>query len=61
MKTYTVTATLKFPSCTDRGASFEITAKNKAAAISEARARVRRECLYDRHDGPLNYSAVESN
>ena len=60
MKTYRVTAALKYPSVYDRGTEFVIEkVKNKKEAISEARAKVRRDALYDRHDGPLEYSAVE--
>lgn len=57
MTAYEVTAALKNPSAYDSGATFTIRAKNKAEAIKEARAIVRRECLYDRHDGPLRYTA----
>lgn len=60
MKTYTVTASLRNPSCYDSGATFEIEAQNKKEAIKEARKMVRREMLYDRHDGPIDYEAEEA-
>tara|TARA_R110000822_G_scaffold44489_11_gene119326 strand:- start:282 stop:467 length:186 start_codon:yes stop_codon:yes gene_type:complete len=57
MKFYTVTAKLKYPSAYDSGATFDIEAPTKAAAIKEARETVWREGLYDRLDGPLIYRA----
>jgi len=59
-KTFIVTAALKFPSAYDRGAEFEIRTNSKADAIKQARAEVRRERLYDRHDGALIYSVREA-
>lgn len=61
MKTYVVTVIPKNPAYNDRGNSFNIDAANKAAAISQARKRVRFEMLYDRHDGPLEYRCVEGD
>ena len=60
MKTYTVTASLRNPSCYDAGATFEIEAQNKRDAIKEARKMVVREMLYDRNDGAINYAAEET-
>ena len=60
MKSYIVTAMPKNPAYNDRGHEMEIDAESKAAAISEARSRVRRDCIYDRHDGPIEYSAIEA-
>ncbi|CAM5563986.1 hypothetical protein [Eoetvoesiella caeni] len=57
LRSYRVTITLKFPSVTHSGCELRIDAKNKTEAISKARSEVRRECLYDRHDGPLTYCA----
>jgi hypothetical protein len=57
LKQYEVTACPKRPSYGDRGAVLEIAANNKAEAISHARKAVARECLYDRFDGPLVYTA----
>jgi hypothetical protein len=60
MATYRVTVALKFPSVYDRGTELVIEdVKNKKEAISEARASVKRQMLYDRHDGALEYSAVQ--
>ena len=57
MKTYIVTADLKFPSCYHRGYEFEIHAPNKAAAIKSARRLAFNEGHHSRIDGPLSYSA----
>lgn len=57
MNRYIVIVKLKFPSATHGGCELTIDAKNKADAISKARQEVRRQCLYDRHDGSLLYSA----
>lgn len=59
-KTYTVTVMPKYPAWDDRGAEFEIYAKNRAEAIKQARKQVFNECLYGRPDGPLIYRAVVS-
>jgi hypothetical protein len=61
MKWYLVKADLKFPPCDDKGAEFILWAKNKVDAIKQARREVRIECLYGRPDGPLIYSATETN
>jgi hypothetical protein len=58
MKTYEVTAALKFPSCYHSGYSFTIHAPNKAAAIKSARRDAAREG-HTRQDGPLIYTATE--
>lgn len=59
MKTYTVSVIPRTPAYNDRGFDYEITAQNKKAAIAEARRRMGRDLHYDRHDGPLIYTAVE--
>jgi hypothetical protein len=63
LKDYRVTGTLMHPSYGSHGSNsgfeFMIRAYNKAEAIKEARAKVRRECLFDRHDGPINYTAEQ--
>lgn len=60
MTTYRVVAALKYPSVYDQGTELVIAdVRNKKEAISEARAIVRRDALYDRHDGPIEYSAVQ--
>ena len=60
VRTYTVTATLKFAYYTSAGLTsgyeVEVVAKNKAEAISKARPLVRR-MGWDRHEGPLTYRA----
>lgn len=58
MNNYIVTVIPKRPAFGERGAQLEISAPNKAKAISIARKRVPHECLYDRHDGPLVYTAT---
>jgi len=63
MKTYIVTATLKFTGHSSAGRhsgyEIEVIAKNKAAAIKAARPKVR-DMGWDRHEGPLAYTAVEA-
>jgi hypothetical protein len=49
------------PACTDHGVVYDIEATSKAAAIKQARERIRREMTYDRHDGKLLYTATETN
>ena len=62
MKTYIVTASLKFAgygsSGRHSGYEVEVSAKNKAEAISLARPKVR-NMGWDRHEGPLTYRAEE--
>ena len=62
MKTYIVTAALKFAGYSNHGrhTGYEVTvhAKNKADAIKAARPRVR-DMGWDRHEGPLTYTARE--
>lgn len=58
MKTYEVTATLKYPSCYNSGYVFEVHAATKADAVKRARV----EASYAGHtkmDGALIYRAVE--
>lgn len=58
MKTYFVTARLKFPSCYNAGYDFEWYAATKAQAIKLSR----KEALvmgHTKHDGPLVYTATE--
>ncbi len=61
MKSYTVTATLKFTSHGSHGANtgyeVEVYAKNAADAVKQARPLVRR-MGWDRHEGPLTYRAL---
>lgn len=63
MKTYTVTATLKFPGHGSGGVhdGYEVTvvAKNKVEAIKKARPKVR-NMGWTRHEGPLTYRAEEA-
>ena len=59
MKTYIVTAKLKFPSCYNSGYEFTIAAKNKAEAIKRARVEVS-YAGHTRMDGALSYSATEA-
>lgn len=59
MKTYTVTASLKYPGYYNRGYKFEIVAKNKAEAIKWARRKVW-DAGHTRQDGPLSYTAQEA-
>lgn len=63
MKTYTVTASLKFAGYSSSGRhggyEVEVMAKNKAEAISKARPMVR-NMGWDRHEGPLTYRAEET-
>jgi hypothetical protein len=61
MRTYTVNVIPKRPAFNDRGYDYEITAKNKAEAISEARRRMGRDMHYDRLDGALIYTATEGD
>lgn len=57
MTSYTVTATLKYPSCYHSGWETEIRANTKAEAIKWARAEANRKCIFDRHDGPVAWKA----
>lgn len=57
LRDYQVTVRLKYPSIEHAGCELTITAYNQKNAISEARRQVREQSLYDRHDGPLIYSA----
>jgi hypothetical protein len=59
MKTYTVTMTRKFPAYGEQPSTIEISAKNKAAAISEVRKEARRHYWFSRLDGPVIYTATE--
>lgn len=58
-KTYIVTITSKFPAYGEQPSTLEISAKNKAAAISEARKEARRGYWFSRLDGPVIYAATE--
>ncbi|HET8729515.1 MAG TPA: hypothetical protein VFM34_00180 [Moraxellaceae bacterium] len=58
-KLYRVTAKLKYPGCYHTGYEFLIHAGNKADAIKTAR----RHAAYEGHtrqDGPLSYTAIET-
>jgi len=57
LKTYEVRVELKHPSATHSGCTLTVSAANQKEAIKLARAEVRSQLLYDRHDGPLIYSA----
>jgi hypothetical protein len=57
MKTYRVTAALKFPGCYHTGYEFTIHAKSKVDAIKQARKEARLEG-HTRQDGPLVYTAT---
>ena len=59
-KTYIVTIALKFSPYGQQPGELEVSAKNKATAISEARKQATRECWFGRQDGPVIYSAVEA-
>lgn len=56
LKTYEVTAALKFPGCYHTGYQFTVYAANKAEAIKVARREAAREG-HTRMDGPLVYTA----
>lgn len=58
MKTYIVSAKLKFPSCYNSGYEFEIHATTKALAIKSARRKVQ-DAGHTRQDGALIYYAEE--
>lgn len=58
LKNYLVTVTAKFPASGERPGEFEISARNKAEAIKEARRRMS-NAGHTRQDGPLNFKAEE--
>lgn len=57
---YVVTATLKNPGCYHSGWETTVKAKNKADAIKYAKSDAKREMIFDRHDGPVTWKAVEA-
>ncbi len=57
LRAYVIDVSLKHPSATHPGCSLTIDAYDQKQAISLARQQVHREALYDRHDGPLIYTA----
>ena len=57
MTTYTVTAELKNPGCYHSGWQTEVNAANKSEALKYAKADAKRECIFDRHDGPVKWQA----
>ena len=59
-KTYIVTIGHKFPAYGEQPSTLEISAKNKAVAISEARKEAQRGCWFSRLDGPVTYTATEA-
>ena len=60
MNKYLVTATLKFPSCFDRGYEFSIIAANAKDAVKKARREVF-DAGHTRQDGPIAYRAVKES
>jgi hypothetical protein len=57
LKTYEVTFIPKYPPYGDTGSTVTVNARNVKEAISEARKINARRMDYDRHDGPLVYTA----
>ena len=57
MRHYKVRVQPKHMGLDDCVAEFDIDAPNKKEAVKEARRRVQIEMLWDRHDGPLEYTA----
>lgn len=57
LHTYIVTVIPARPAHDERGHEIEVAAKTAALAISQARKQVRWNCLYDRLDGALKYTA----
>ena len=54
---YYVDVIPRHAACTDSGHTFDIRALTRASAISQARQLIRAAMHYDRHDGPLIYTA----
>lgn len=59
MKTYIITASLKYPSCNHSGYTFTVIAKTKAEAVKRARREIGNHG-HTRHDGPISYRADET-
>ena len=59
-KTYIVTIAHKFPAYGEQPSTLEISAKNKAQAVSQAREEARRGLWFSRLDGPVIYTAAEA-
>lgn len=57
MTEYLVTATLKNPGVYHSGFEINVTASTRKEAIQIGRSIARKECVFDRHDGPKKWDA----